>query len=133
MWVMRTILILVLIVLRPILLAVLWPLAAFVRFITFASPIALLFLVVILLHTSDPSQRSLAWTMIATMAGFALASAGLTALQRGLRQDPAHWFRGHAVMSQPFSSWPGRHVSARSVAARGVESYPRSLPHLRRR
>jgi hypothetical protein len=47
--------------------------------------------------------------------------------------DPAHWFRGHAVMSQPFSSWPGRHVSARSVAARGVESYPRSLPHLRRR
>ncbi|HTW72458.1 MAG TPA: hypothetical protein VME47_21445 [Acetobacteraceae bacterium] len=130
---MRTILILLLIVLRPILLAVLWPLAAFVRFITFASPIALFFLVVILLHTSDPAQRSLAWTMIATMAGFALVSAGLTALQRELRQDPAHWFRGRAAMSQPFGSWQGRHVGARSVTARGGGSHPRSLPHLRQR
>jgi len=133
MWVMRAILILLLIVLRPALLAVLWPLAAFVRFITFASPIALLFLVVILLHTSDPAQRSLAWTMIATMAGFALVSAGLTALQRRLRQDPSHWFRGHAAMSQPSSAWLALHVSSRSVTARGGGSSARSLPHLRPR
>jgi len=133
MWAMRTILILLLIVLRPVLLAVLWPVAAFVRFITFASPIALLFLVVILLHTSDPAQRSLAWTMIATMAGFALASAGLTALQRGLREDPTRWLRRHYPISQPFGSWHGPDVDARSLTVGGVVTGPRSRARLRRR
>ncbi len=81
MRVQRTILILLLIVLRPVLLAVLWPVAALVRFVTFASPLVLFFLVVVLLHTSDATQRSFAWSLIATMAGFTLASARLTALR----------------------------------------------------
>ncbi len=88
MRVLRTILILLLIVLRPVLFAVLWPIAAVVRFVTFGSPLVLFFLVMILLHTSDPAQRSFAWSLIATMAGFALASAGLTTLRRKLREDP---------------------------------------------
>jgi len=81
---LRTIFILLLIVLRPI--------AALTRFVTFGSPLVLFFLIMILLHTSDPVQRSFAWSLIATMAGFALASAGLTALQRKIREDPTRWF-----------------------------------------
>jgi len=132
MRVVRTILILLLIVLRPVLLAVLWPVAALARFVTFGSPLVLFFLVMILLHTSDPVQRSFAWSLIAMMAGFALASAGLTALQRKLREDPTLWFGRREPASQPFGSWQARGFRAGPVTAPEVGSYPRSLPHLRR-
>jgi len=130
---LRTALILLLIVLRPALLAALWPLAATARFITSASPLALFFLVPILLHTSDPAQRSLAWSMIAAMAGFALVSAGLTALQRMLRKDPAFWFGRRALASEPFRAWQGRHLGSGPIIAAGLGSYPRSRLPLRRR
>ncbi len=126
MRVLRTILILLLIVLRPVLLAVLWPVAALVRFVIFGSPLVLFFLVVILLHTSDPVQRSFARSMIATMVGFTLASAGLTVLQRKLREDPALWFGRSEPCSQSFGSWQGRDFRAGPVTAPRVGSYPRS-------
>ena len=131
MRVLRTILILLLIVLRPVLLAVLWPIAALVRFVTFASPLVLFFLVAILLHTSDPGQRSFAWSLIAAMAGFARASAGLTALHRKLREDPTRWFGRQRWASQPFGSWQGRDFSPRTAFR--MPPYSMSLRRLQRR
>ena len=133
MRVLRTIFILLLIVLRPVLLAVLWPIAALARFVIFGSPLVLFFLVMILLHTSDPVQRSFAWSLIATMAGFALASAGLTALQRKLREDPTLWFGRPAAAYERFGRWQARDFGHGRVTVGRVGAYPRSLPHLRRR
>jgi hypothetical protein len=130
---LRTALILLLIVLRPALLAALWPLAAFARLVTFGSPVALFFLVVILLHTSDPAQRSLAWSMIGAMAGFTLLSAGLTALQRMLRKDPTRRFGRRTPAPEPFGPWYGRHLGSGPTIAAGLGSYPRSHLPLRRR
>ena len=130
MRVLRTILILLLIVLRPILLAVLWPVAALVRFVTFGSPLVLVFLVMILLHTSDPVERSFAWPLIATMAGFALASAGLTALQRKLREDPTLWFGQRAAASEPLVPDRRGNRGPEAGILAGIRFYPRRLPHL---
>lgn len=129
----RAIVILLLIVLRPIFLAVLWPVAALVRFVTFASPLVLFFLLVILLHLSDPVQRSFVWSLVATMACFALASVGLTALRRKLREDPTRWFRRHGPPPEPSGSWQRRDSRRWPSSAIEVEPFPRSLPHLRRR
>lgn len=130
---LRAILVLVLIVLRPVLLAVLWPIAALVRFVTFGSPLVLLFLVVILLHTSDPEQRSFAWSLVATMAGFALTSTGLTALQRKLREDPTRWFGRQRWASQPLECWQMRGFSPRTVTAFRTPPCSTSLRRLQRR
>ncbi|MGH7084877.1 MAG: hypothetical protein ACREFN_07780 [Acetobacteraceae bacterium] len=124
MRVLRTILILLLIVLRPVLQAVLWPVAALVRFVTFASPLVLFFPVVILLHTSDPEQRLFAWSMIATMVGFTLAATGLTALQRKLRKDRTLWFGRHESAREPFGIYERRNFGAGPVAVIGLRSYP---------
>lgn len=129
MRVLRTILVLVLIVLRPVLLAVLWPFAALVRFVTFLSPLVLLFLVVILLHTSNPEQHWFAWSLIATMAGLALASAGLTGLQRKLREDPTLLFRRHLPNTRPVDLYGERSRGPGSA----IQAYPHPLSHLRRR
>ncbi len=130
---LRTILILSLIVLRPVLLAVLWPVAVLARFATFGSPLVLFFLVVVLLHTADPAQRSFAWSLIATMAGFALASAGLADVQRKLREDPTLWFGGWEPRQEPFRPWQGRDFRARPGIAIAATPYPRSLAHFWRR